>query len=67
MMILCVTEEVTRNYIEGGVTDSLMRKIRLLPWQPEDMCHLSYEQHAADESFFMVSFSVELIEAKATL
>lgn len=54
-LFVLLTEEVTRNYIEGGVTDSLMRKIRLLPWHPEDMRHLSFEQHEVEESFFNVN------------
>ena len=49
------TDEVTRDYIEPGVTDLLVRKAKLLPWQPEDLTHLSYEQHEEDESFFRVS------------
>ena len=54
---LSITDEVTRDYLPG-VTDPLHRKVRLLPWQPEDMTHLSYEQHEYEESFYSVRYLV---------
>jgi tubulin--tyrosine ligase-like protein 12 len=44
-------DEVTRDYVYGRTADPLTRKLLLLPWQPDDMSHLSYEQHEDDELF----------------
>ncbi len=51
----CITEEVTRNFVIGGTTNALQRKVKLLPWLPDDMRHLSYEQHEDEHSFLMVT------------
>ena len=45
---------MTRNFVENANVNGLVRKIMLLPWQPDDMTHLSYEQSEKDESFFLV-------------
>lgn len=47
-------DEVTRDYLGEGVSDALLRKLRMLPWFPEDMSHLSFELREGDEAFFMV-------------
>ncbi|KAK2163923.1 hypothetical protein LSH36_72g06019 [Paralvinella palmiformis] len=46
-------DEVTRDYVTG-VTDMLTRKLRLLPWKPTDMTHLSFDLQEPEESFFAV-------------
>ena len=51
---LTFIEEVTRNYVENFHLAPLTRKVRLLPWFPEDMTHLSYELYESDESFYQV-------------
>ena len=51
---MTVGDEVTRDYIEGSNLDHLMKKVKMLPWQPEDMTHLSYAQNELDDGFFMV-------------
>ena len=40
--------------MESIEAEGLLRRIKLLPWQPDDMTHLSYEQMEEDESFFLV-------------
>ena len=46
-------DEVVRDFIEG-VTDPVLRQIRLTPWQPNAWTHLSYDLHEMDEQFFVV-------------
>ena len=49
-----IVDEVTRDYVEKANVNGLVRKLMLLPWRPDDMTHLSYDQSEKSESFFMV-------------
>jgi len=49
-----ITGELTRDYLNGRSNDPLQRRLLLLPWQPDDMTHLSYEQHEDDALFTSV-------------
>jgi len=47
-------DELTRDYLNGRAgSDPLLKKLLLLPWQPEDMRHLSYDVKEDTEMFFM--------------
>lgn len=50
-------DEVTKDYLNHRVYDGLTRKLLLLPWQPDDMRHLSYDQKE-DDQLFESKFSV---------
>jgi len=46
-----ITGELTRDYLDGRSDELLQRRLLMLPWQPDDMTHLSYEQHEDDDLF----------------
>jgi len=46
-----ITGELTRDYLDGRSDELLQRRLLMLPWQPDDMTHLSYEQHEDDNIF----------------
>ena len=50
--------EVKRDYLDGRTVGPLMRKLLLLPWQPNDMSHLSYEQREDEDLFQSASVLV---------
>jgi len=60
--MLTITGELTRDYLDGRCNDPLQRRLLMLPWQPDDMTHLSYEQHEDDEIFTAVcTVSLEIV------
>ena len=52
--MLTITGELTRDYLDSRCNDPLQRRLLMLSWQPDDMTHLSYEQHEDDEIFTAV-------------
>lgn len=50
-----IADEVTRDYLNSRICDGLTRKLLLLPWQPDDMRHLSFDQKEDEQMFNSVS------------
>ena len=46
-----IAGELTRDYLSGRSNELLQRRLLMLPWQPDDVTHLSYEQHEDDDIF----------------
>ena len=63
-----ITGELTRDYLNGRSCEPLQRRLRLLPWQVDDMSHLSYEQHEDDDLFTSVcALHVIIVRASSGL
>jgi len=67
VVIIIIAGELTRDYLNGRSCDQLQRRLMLLPWQPDDMTHLSFEQHEDDALFTsvcLVSLKLHFFAAK---